>query len=249
MVQPSAFPATASPAKNWGYLGDTSPEHWSELSPEFQLCQTGQQQAPIDIAAATASESEQLQISYHPTSLSITNTLRTLQVNYAPGSFLTFQGETFQLLQFHFHHPSEHRLLGKSFDLEIHLVHRSPAGKLAVIGVFAQVGKFNSTLKPIWDAMPAQPGKVEKNTLINAAQLLPPDRAEKGTALHHSFQHQFYKYRGSLTTPPCTENVLWFVMTQPIEVSAEQVRQFAALFPLNARPIQARGDRVIKQSL
>lgn len=227
----SRTPTQAAPL--WDYSGNVSPEHWGDLSPEFQLCRIGQQQTPIDLAEATATETEAIAIHYQSMPLSITNTTRTIQVNAAPGNLLTFRDETFQLLQFHFHHPSEHRLRGQPLDLEMHLVHRSATGKLAVIGVFIAAGAFNALLQPIWEQMPNQPGTVEAKAMINVAQLLPNDR-------------QFYEYRGSLTTPPCSENVLWFVMTQPIELSAAQIQQFAALFPANARPLQVRGDRSIK---
>ncbi|WP_088893047.1 carbonic anhydrase [Leptolyngbya ohadii] len=231
---PRNFSRTSS--TQWGYTGDTSPEHWGELAPEFRICQTGQQQTPIDLTEAPVVEPDHLEIHYQPTSLHITHNTRTIQVNYAPGSHIVFQGETFHLKQFHFHHPSEHFVLGKPYDLELHLVHQSAAGKLAVVGVFAQIGASHAALKPIWDAMPPEPQTVEVKTSINAAHLLPTDR-------------QFYEYRGSLSTPPCSEDVLWFVMAQPIEVSAEQVNQFAALFPHNARPIQPKGDRIIKHSI
>lgn len=228
--------ATAANLVKWGYVGANSPEHWGELSPEFQLCQRGRHQTPIDISATTTVESAALRLNYRATLLSIKNTDRTIQVNYAPGSFLTFQRETFQLLQFHFHHPSEHRLNGQRFDLEIHLVHRAASGKLAVVSVMAQVGDFNARLQPIWAAMPTQPSTVKVPATFDITHLLPRDRT-------------FYEYSGSLSTPPCSEQVLWFVMAQPIQVSAQQVQQFAALFPNNARPLQPLGDRRIKQSM
>jgi len=227
--------ATAS-STTWGYIGADSPEHWGELSPEFHLCQLGQQQTPIDIAKATATESEKLTIDYHSNPTTISNNDRTILVNTESGSFIQFKSESFGLLQFHFHHPGEHQIEAHSFPLEIHFVHRSPSSKLAVVSVLAETGAFNPSLQSIWDTMPTQTGTVEMTNNLKISNLLPRDRA-------------FYEYEGSLSTPPCTEQVLWLVMRQPITVSRQQVQQFAALFPNNARPLQAVGDRVIKQSL
>ncbi|MDX2229853.1 MAG: carbonic anhydrase family protein [Leptolyngbyaceae cyanobacterium bins.349] len=232
-----AAAATLLPQR-WGYRGDNSPEHWGELSPEFQLCQTGQQQTPINLGPTTTIEAASLDIHYQPTPLAIANTGRTIQVNYQSGSFFTFKGDSFALLQFHFHHPSEHHFAGQAFDLEIHLVHRAPTGKLAVIGILAQAGALNSAIQPIWKAMPTQPLQDlrQATTLVNATDLLPRDR-------------RFYEYQGSLTTPPCSEAVLWLIMAQPISLSVQQIQQFARLFPQNARPLQPLGDRVIRRSL
>lgn len=239
IAQFRSFSASAFTLKNihWDYVGTESPEHWGELSPEFKICQAGQQQTPIDVQGATAIEPEALVINYRPTPLKITNNTHTIQVNYEPGSSITFKGDTFNLLQFHFHHPSEHQITGQPFDLELHLVHRSAAGKLAVVSVVAKSGTFNPVLQPIWNAMPTQPQpeQIIENTHINVIELLPSDRS-------------FYEYRGSLTTPPCSEDVLWFVMQQPIEVSSQQIQQFAAIFPLNARPLQRLNNRTILHS-
>lgn len=233
-------PAIAAPLlpQRWGYIGENNPTHWAELSPEFRLCQTGRHQTPINLIKTPAIETASLDIHYQPTPLAIVHTGRTMQVNYQPGSSFTFKGEMFELLQFHFHHPSEHHLAGQEFDLEIHLVHRASSGKLAVMGIFAQAGALNPVLQAIWTVMPTQPGQsiTQAATLVNATDLLPRDR-------------HFYEYQGSLSTPPCAEDVLWLVITQPITVSTQQVQQFASLFPHNARPLQAIRDRIIKQSI
>ncbi|WP_066381830.1 carbonic anhydrase [Anabaena sp. CA = ATCC 33047] len=234
-----SFPASATTLDqiHWGYIGAASPEHWGELSPDFQLCQTGRQQTPINLEDTTVTEAEALIFNYRPTPLKIIHNGHSIQVNYAPGSAMTFKGESFNLVQFHFHHPSEHQITGQPFDLEIHLVHRSQAGKLAVVGIFAQTGTFNPVLQSIWDVMPIQPQpeQITANTSINVSQLLPSDRS-------------FYEYRGSLTTPPCSEDVLWFVMQQPIEASKQQIQQFAALFPHNSRPLQPLNSRTVLHS-
>ncbi|HEY9662199.1 MAG TPA: carbonic anhydrase family protein, partial [Allocoleopsis sp.] len=210
----------------------------SELAPEYQVCQTGLQQTPIDVENAVLAEVDALNLSYQAAPLKLLNNGHTIQVNYAPGSSIQWNGETFNLVQFHFHHPSEHHVAGSPYDMEMHLVHRNSAGdRLAVIGVFLQQGEANALLQPIWDAMPLAKSdeRTVENVQIDVAQLLPTDR-------------RFYTYYGSLTTPPCSEGVLWFVMEQPIEVSQEQIRKFAALFPLNARPIQPINYRYVLRS-
>lgn len=232
-----------SPARatsvGWGYIGKAGPEHWGELSPDFQLCQIGKQQTPIDLQivdAKNAISQDLLSINYQPTALHLINNGKTVQVNYQAGSYLKYGQQNFELLQFHFHHFSEHRLNGKIYDMELHLVHRSQNGNLAVMAIFLQTGQFNPTLQIIWDAIPQKPG-VEKrieDINIDASQFLPA-------------QQTFLVYSGSLTTPPCSENVLWCVMETPIEASRAQIDQFSQRFPLNARPLQPLNNRVVQE--
>lgn len=231
-------PARATSVR-WGYIGKAGPEHWGELSPEFQLCQIGKQQTPIDLQIADVENvisQDLLRINYQPTALHLINNGKTIQVNYQAGSYLKYRDQKFELLQFHFHHFSEHRLNGKLYDMELHLVHRSQNGNLAVMAVFLQTGKFNPTLQIIWDAIPQQQGveKTIEDTIIDASRFLPA-------------QQTFFTYYGSLTTPPCSENVLWCVMETPIEASDTQISQFSQLFPLNARPLQPLNDRIVKE--
>lgn len=230
-----------SPARatsvGWGYIGKAGPEHWGELSPEFQLCQIGKQQTPIDLQITDVKNvisQDLLSVNYQPTALHLINNGKTIQVNYQPGSYLKYQQQRFELLQFHFHHFSEHRLNSKIYDMELHLVHRSQNGNLAVVAVFLQAGKFNPTLQIIWDATPQQQEgeKTIEDTIIDASQLIPA-------------QQTFLTYYGSLTTPPCWENVLWCVMETPIEASRAQIAQFSQMFPLNARPLQPLNNRVV----
>ena len=168
--------------------------------------------------------------------LRIVNNGHTIQVNAAPGSSCVIGGTSYELQQFHFHHPSEHLLSGKPFDLECHLVHRSAAGDFAVIGVFIKAGENNAALEPIWRAMPRQAGpEQDAGRMIDASTLLPSDRS-------------LFRYMGSLTTPPCTQGIVWTLLRQPIEASPEQIRQFAALYAANARPAQGRNRRFLLQS-
>jgi carbonic anhydrase len=145
-------------------------------------------------------------------------------------------GTRYELVQFHFHHPSEHLLSGKKFDMELHFVHRSEAGRLAVLGVFIQPGAANAALGPIWAAMPAEAGPArDAGAVVRPAALLPATRG-------------YFRYTGSLTTPPCSEGVLWTVYKDPIEASPDQIRRFAALFPVNARPAQSVARRYLLET-
>lgn len=219
-------------APHWSYEGDTGPAHWGELSPDFKTCQLGLQQTPIDLANAVKSNSPgKVELDYRSTPLRILNNGHTIQVNAEPGSACILDGKRYELLQFHFHHPSEHLLSGKPFDLECHLVHRAASGGLAVLGVFVKPGAANPALQPIWDAMPDHEG-AERNLggAYNPAALVPIKSA-------------YFRYLGSLTTPPCSEGLIWTVFKDPIAASPEQIRRFAALFPNNARPVQSRNGR------
>ncbi|MEB3357484.1 MAG: carbonic anhydrase [Synechococcales bacterium] len=229
--------AFSSEEIHWGYIGEVGPERWGELSSEYQACAIGSQQTPIDLQEGILAELGAIALNYQDTPLKIINNGHTIQVNYATGSTMTVNGESFDLAQFHFHHPSEHHVMGQAFPMEMHLVHRNAAGRLAVLGVFLKEGTSHPTLQRIWDAIPAETGveQVINDVSLNAAQLLPEGQA-------------FYEYHGSLTTPPCSEGVLWLVMQQPIEVSAQQIQRFAQIFPLNARPVQPLNNRFVLQS-
>ncbi|MBD2440527.1 carbonic anhydrase [Nostoc sp. FACHB-110] len=245
----SCITSPAAAAKvNWGYIGKQGPEYWGKLSPDFQLCYTGKRQTPIDLQLASVKSADKnqdlLAINYQPSPLNLINNGKTIQVNYQTGSFIECVGvarhrhrQIFQLLQFHFHHPSEHHINGELYDMELHFVHRDQTGNLAVIGVFLKAGAFNPNLQSIWDAMPEKQGEenIVADTIINAAQLLPTE-------------HRFLTYSGSLTTPPCSENVSWYVMEQPIEVSRQQIDKFVHLFPHNNRPIQPLNERIVLES-
>ncbi|MBE9003566.1 carbonic anhydrase [Fortiea sp. LEGE XX443] len=232
----------AATTKNWGYIGKQAPEYWGKLSPEFELCYSGKRQTPIDLQLASVKSIDNknqdlLVVNYQPTPLNLINNGKTIEVDYQPGSFIDSDRQAYQLLQFHFHHPSEHHINGKEYDMELHFVHRNQAGNLAVIGVFLKSGEFNPNLQTIWDAIPQTQGEQTqvKDTIINAASLLPAER-------------RFLTYSGSLTTPPCSENVTWYVMETPIEASTEQIAKFAQLFPHNNRPIQAVNERTVFES-
>ena len=156
-------------------------------------------------------------------------------MNYAPGSFLNWEGKRYELVQFHFHKPGEEKIDGKGHDMDAHLVHQGPNGKLIVLAIQLDAGKENRLIKALWDNLPKEKGKenVVEAVKINALDLLPDNKG-------------YYLYAGSLTTPPCNEEVTWFVLKAPVQVSADQIARFAKLYPMNARPVQPLNDRDIQ---
>ncbi|MGE5146018.1 MAG: carbonic anhydrase [Candidatus Eiseniibacteriota bacterium] len=228
--------AAAGHAPHWSYDGEGAPGKWGQLQADFRACDLGMEQSPIDLRNAVRAEVGAVEPSFRDMPLVVLNNGHTIQVNCAAGSQTLINGTRYDLLQFHFHHPSEHLLSGKAFDMELHFVHRNEAGRLAVLGVFIQPGATNYALEPIWTAMPSEAGPArEAGTTIRPAALLPTARG-------------YFRYAGSLTTPPCSEGVLWTVFKDPIEASPDQVRRFAALFPVNARPAQSAARRYLLET-
>ncbi len=219
---------------HWDYLGENGPQYWANLAPEFALCSTGQNQSPIDIRRVYSGAEPRIQFNYRPSKLHVVNNGHTIQVNTDPGSFIRIDDRTFELQQFHFHTPSEHTVNGQAYDMEIHFVHKSAEGALAVVGVFMKRGAVNEGLQEVWEHLPGLPGEERsyQTVLVNAADLLPSAQA-------------YYLYSGSLTTPPCSEGVRWNVMLAPVEISDAQVASFKRLFPLNARPVQPLRERFV----
>ncbi len=220
---------------HWAYDGEFAPYKWGDMKADYALCKSGSRQSPIDIRNPVVSEIEPIQFHYEDAPLKVSNNGHTIQVDYAPGSFIFHAGARYELVQFHFHTPSEERINGRTFDMVAHLVHKSAQGKLAVVAVLLAAGKEQPMLHQVWNAMPGTAGRTRErlDVMINARQLLPADPA-------------FYSFMGSLTTPPCTEGVQWLVMKTPVEMSRDQIGHFVALYPMNARPLQAQNDRLIK---
>ena len=238
-----ARPGTTVPAGvaehrdiHWTYEGEGAPDNWSKLKPEYRTCATGKRQSPIDIREGIRVDLEPIKFDYQPTYFRIVNNGHSIQVDVGEGSTITVMGRTYELLQFHFHRPSEERINGKSFDMVIHLVHRDADDKLAVIAVLLDHGPENPTIQALWNNMPLEVNQeVVPDVSIDLNSLLPTDRA-------------YYTYMGSLTTPPCTEDVLWMVFKQPLPISAEQVAVFSHLYQYNARPIQPANGRLVKEN-
>ncbi len=218
---------------HWGYEGDAGPVNWGALSPEYALCEEGQAQSPIDISAAAEADLVDIDFHYGESANNIFNNGHTIRVNVDAGSAIVYNGIRYNLLQFHFHAPSEHTIAGLSAPMEIHFVHQDPnSGNLAVVGVMLTMGEdSNEAYAPVFDHMPAEVGEPEAaGEPIALAALLPNART-------------FYTYQGSLTTPPCSEIVRWLLLDEPVTLSAEQVAAYRAIYDGNARPAQPLGKR------
>ncbi|MBV9190841.1 MAG: carbonic anhydrase family protein [Betaproteobacteria bacterium] len=219
----------------WDYGKEHGPQHWGDAKPEFSACKLGKNQSPIDIKNATPAKLEPIKFDYHATPLHIIDNGHTIQVNYGAGSSITVGAERYQLVQFHFHKPSEEKIDGKSFPMVAHLVHKNSAGELGVVAVLLKEGGQNTLVQALWNNLPKEKEKeqVADKVSINAARLLPKD-------------HTYYTFTGSLTTPPCSEGVTWFVLAHPTDISKAQVGGF--VYNGNARPVQPLNGRTIKVS-
>ena len=219
----------------WGYETENGPDIWAQLSQEYRLCSAGIHQSPIDIVDPTPTKLPPITFNYQPTSLNIQNTGNTITVAYQKGSWIQVDGTKYHLLEFHFHVPSEHTVAGNMSDMEMHLVHKSENETLAVIGVLIKSGRVNTAFNTFWDYLPSAPGESEQidEVVLNAFDLLPNRK-------------RTYRYDGSLTTPPCSEGVKWFVLTTPIEMSHDsQIAAFKAVFFGNNRPVQPLNGREV----
>jgi len=238
-------PAKAGTAKaapkgakaHWGYAGEGAPDRWGELGPENRLCAIGTRQTPIDIRDTLKVDLEPIQFEYRASSFSVIDTGHSIQVNVEPGNFLSLGQRRYELQQFHFHKPGEERINGRGYELSAHLVHKDDAGRLAVLALLMERGSDQAQVQQVLNHLPLEKHEASVGSApMELAQLLP---AERG----------YYTFMGSLTTPPCSENVLWLVMRQPLTVGAQQLGIFAKLYPMNARPVQPAGGRIVKESL
>jgi len=235
-----APPCAAADAARWAYTGPNGPQKWAKLEKDFAVCGSGKEQSPIDIPDATARKGDlpPLLFNYKPSPLKIVDNGHTIQVNYAPGSFLTVEGKRYELVEFEFHKPSEFKVSGNGQEMAVHLVHRDKDGKLAIVAIFLDQGKENPTIKTLWNNLPQAKGKenVVASAEVSAVGLLPQNK-------------DYYTFKGSLTAPPCTENVTWYVLKTPVQISAEEIARFARYYPTNARPVQPVNDRDILGSV
>jgi len=224
---------------HWSYEGETGPYAWGKMKSEFNTCDNGKSQSPIHIQPgdAVAADLEPLTFDYGPLLGKITHNGHTIQVDLSGNHMLTVRGKVFKLIQFHFHHPAEEMINYKGYAMVAHLVHKSADGKLAVVGVLIDAGEENPVLSKIWARMPMKQGESYslEASAMNVADLLP-----KNTG--------YYTFAGSLTTPPCSEGVLWMVLKNPTSLSLGQLNTFKRLFPLNARPTQPLNARLIQES-
>jgi len=228
---------SAGHGAHWGYGGEAGPEQWGQLKPEFSTCATGSRQSPIDIRSGIKVDLEPIQFDYRPSPFGVIDNGHTIQVNVAGGNAIEVQGRRYDLVQFHFHRPSEERINGRQFDMVAHLVHKDPEGRLAVVAVLLdRGGPAQPLIQTVWNNLPLEKGsEVSVRGELDMNQLLPADR-------------RYFTYMGSLTTPPCSEGVLWLVLQQPVPLAQDQIGVFSKLYPMNARPVQQASGRLIKQS-
>ncbi len=223
---------TGATPLHWSYEGETGPAQWSELDKANEACLEGSKQTPIDITNARVANLPDLTFNYAPITGSVVNNGHTIQIDVTPGDTMTTKGITYGLAQFHFHGPSEHTVGGKAYPLEMHLVHKDPSGKLAVVGVLIGEGVENAAFKAVIDNLPTEENKPKAIVApIDPKAMIPAIQAT-------------YRYDGSLTTPPCSEGVDWNVMAQPITMSKAQIAAITAKFhEPNNRPVQKLGSR------
>jgi carbonic anhydrase len=227
----------AHPAHNWDYSESKGPSHWGDLSPEFVPCRKGHRQSPIDIRNPQKADLPPIEFDYQPSPLHIIDNGHTVMINYGPGSFISVGGKKYALKQFHFHRPSEETIDGKGYEMVVHLVHADQEGKLAVVAVLLQRGEDNPLVRELWNNLPEEKEKEEDldGLQIDIAGLLPTNRG-------------YYTYSGSLTTPPCSENVTWFVLKHPVPISAAEIQQFSKLYRHDTRPTQPLYGRIVLES-
>lgn len=220
---------------HWSYSGHNGPEHWGELDEAFIMCGIGKNQTPINLTGFVEADLKAIDFDYKAGATEILNNGHAVQVNYNGGSNVTIDGKTFELKQFHFHSPSENNIEGKSFDMEAHLVHADKDGNLAVVTVMLTEGKSNKLIETLWKNLPKEEG--EKHAVakgLNVTGIMPKSK-------------DYYRFNGSLTTPPCSEGVLWVVFKDAVEVSKGQIKAFQhamhdhptnrPIQPTNARPL------------
>ena len=218
----------------WSYSGPQGPEQWGKIKPEYSLCGNGKRQSPIDIREGIKVTLDPIQFNYHPTAFRVLDTGRTVQVNVEAGNSFTVNGRRYDLQRIEFRRPSEERVNGRQFEMSAHLIHKDMDGRLAVIAVLMDQGAEHPMVQLVWNSLPLEKYTDQASSVaIDMAQMLPD-------------QKQYQTYMGSLSTPPCTEGVLWMVMKQPATLSREQIGVFSRLYPMNARPIQPTAGRLIK---
>ncbi len=237
----AAAPAPITPAikpyhgTHWSYEGETGPANWGR-NPLWTQCGTGTRQSPIDLRDGMKVDLEPIVFDYRPSAFNVIDNGHTIQVNVGAGNTITLQNNSYELVQFHFHRPSEERINGKGFEMVIHLEHKDAEGKLAVVSVLLERGKAQNMIQTVWNNLPLEKNDtVTPSIVLNTADVLPARR-------------EYFTYMGSQTKPPCAEGVLWVVMKEPVQASPAQMALFSRLYPHNARPIQPNSGRVIKES-
>lgn len=216
---------------HWDYEGANGPEHWGKMAEANKACASGQEQSPIDLTGGVDAEVSNIALHWKAGDWNVIHNGHTIQVEGKDGGYATIDGERFDLIQFHFHTPSEHTIDGRNYPMEAHFVHKNAEGRLAVIGVLMMPGGENPLFSTIMEKAPKEEGSTSVGMIEQRGMIAPIDGV--------------YRYQGSLTTPPCSETVLWTVLSTPILVSQKDVEAFQSLFPMNARPIQPVNRRYV----
>ncbi|WP_163835911.1 carbonic anhydrase [Spartinivicinus ruber] len=219
---------------HWGYTGKSGPANWGDLADQYAMCKKGKNQSPIDIKASLDTDLTPIKFNYIKQASTIKNNGHTVQVDYPAGNSISLNGTQYELKQFHFHSPSENTIDGQHYPLEAHFVHADDKGNLAVVGVMFKDGEDNKKIAELWQNMPKQ-ANTQQNLAnpFSAIDLLPKS-------------HDYYRFNGSLTTPPCSEGVLWLVLKQPITISIDQAKQLVeTLNHPNNRPVQPLNARTV----
>ncbi len=226
----------AAEGPHWSYEGESGPDKWGSLGGDGNVCATGTQQSPVDITGPIRADVPKLGIAWTTRPDTIVNNGHTIQLGMREGSTLRVGNDVYRLVQFHFHHPGEHRINGKSTPMEVHFVHALPSGGLGVVGVMMKAGRPNASFARIVATMPVQEGPpVKADPAIDPNAFVPARRG-------------YFDYAGSLTTPPCSETVAWMVLADAIEVAGADIERFAKLFSDNARPVQKLNRRFLLRS-
>jgi len=219
----------------WGYSGGIAPDKWSTLSDDYAICSSGRRQSPVDLVEPIRANIEIARPLWRPVEKArVENNGHTIDVHMPEGLNTLFEDRTFTLLQVHFHATSEHTIAGHHYPMEAHFVHRADDGDLLVLGVFIDYGEKNTVLEKVWNVMPKSAGEEVVLDSFTPQMLLPGDSGH-------------FRYSGSLTTPPCTENVSWVVYSKPISASSDQIAAFKDVFGKNNRPTQGLNRRLILQ--
>jgi len=219
---------------HWGYEGEATPENWAKLTPEYQMCDLGRNQSPVNISGAIKAQVTDLEIHYGETSGNIVNNGHTIQINEKdPNDYVVVNGEKYTLVQFHFHAPSENEINGESFPLEGHFVHKNDKGELLVMAIMFEEGDKNPVVEKFLSILSEEEEVPVDFDKINIAAFLP-----KSTG--------YYRFSGSLTTPPCTEGVTWVILKDTMTLSKDEIEKFEHEFKHhNNRPIQPLHGRLI----
>jgi len=231
-------PRKGAPAHDlhWSYEGASGPHAWAKLSPEYAICGSGQRQSPIDIRDGMKVDLEPIAFEYRPSIFKVVDNGHAIQASDTGRNFVRVMGRRFRLIQLHFHRPSEEAIDGKHFEMVVHIVHMDGDGRIAVVAVLVDNGVRQPVIQTVLNNLPLEKGdEFAAATTLDVNQILPENR-------------RYITYMGSLTTPPCTEDVLWLVMKEPVQASADQLNLFRRIYPMNARPIQGSMGRMIKES-